>query len=76
MFTIRPANQLTNSYGSLDCHELENVIQQIVQSMVKLGAFQQIRGLRTWMVAPKQADFFESINVDFLEGAALQAKSK
>jgi hypothetical protein len=28
------------------------------------------------MTAPKQADFFHLINVDFLEAAALQADSK
>lgn len=52
------------------------MLQQVVQSLIKLGASQQIRGLKSWMTAPKQADFFHLINVDFLEAAALQADSK
>lgn len=44
--------------------------------MIKLGAFQQIRGLKSWILAPKQAEFFQSIDVEFLEAAALQAESK
>ena len=52
------------------------MLQQVVQSLIKLGASQQIRGLKSWMTSPKQADFFHVIDVDFLEAAALQADSK
>ena len=59
-----------------DPAELENVVQQVIESLVKLGAWQQIRGLRTWMGAPKQFEMFKSLNLDLLEAAALQADSK
>ncbi|EFX69271.1 hypothetical protein DAPPUDRAFT_228726, partial [Daphnia pulex] len=66
----------THTRRAVDSADLENVLQQVVQSLIKLGASQQIRGLKSWMTAPKQADFFHLINVDFLEAAALQADSK
>ena len=68
--------QLSRVRPGTDPAELENVVQQVIESLVKLGAWQQIRGLRTWMGAPKQFEMFKSLNLDLLEAAALQADSK
>lgn len=76
MFKTIDENIVINLILYSDIAELENILQQIVQSMIKLGAFQQIRGLKSWILAPKQAEFFQSIDVEFLEAAALQAESK
>ena len=59
-----------------DPSELENLVQQVIESLVKLGARQEFRGLRTWMSAPKQCEMFTRLNLDLLEAAALQADSK
>ncbi|KAK4015632.1 hypothetical protein OUZ56_030607 [Daphnia magna] len=75
-FGLNLLTHWTHSRRAVDIAELENILQQIVQSMIKLGAFQQIRGLKSWILAPKQAEFFQSIDVEFLEAAALQAESK
>lgn len=60
----------------LDVADLENVLYQLVQSLIRLEASQQIRGLKQWLSAPKQADYFQAIELDFLDSAALQAESK
>jgi hypothetical protein len=39
-------------------------------------ASQQIWGLKAWMNAPKQAEFFKSVKLDVLEAAGPQADSK
>ena len=56
--------------------DLENVLFQLARSLTKLEASQQIRGLKRWLTAPKQAEYFQDVDLHFLDAAALQADSK
>ena len=58
----------------LDAVELENVLELLVQSLVKLGASQQIEGLSNWLTS--RAQFAKFVDPKLLAAAALQADSR
>ena len=63
-----------NQQRTVDAAELETLLEQLVHSLVKLRASQQIRGLQKWITC--QPHLSELVDVQFLEAAALQADLK
>lgn len=52
------------------------MLHQLVYSLIKLEAPQQIRGPKRWLTAPEQAGFFQLLYLGFLDAAAYQAEAK
>lgn len=59
-----------------DAKDLESIVYQLVESLVRLKAWQPIRGLIVWMSSGNRDDYFKSVDLSFLEAAALRAESK
>lgn len=57
-----------------DLVDVERVLHQLTESLVKLKASQSIRGLKIWM--SNHANLSQKLDLTFLDAAALQADSK
>jgi hypothetical protein len=54
--------------------DVERVLHQLTESLVKLKASQSIRGLKFWM--SNHTNLSQKLDLTFLDAAALQADSK